>query len=88
MTLSVRLDEETKQLLDRLARSRGLSRSEVVRRGIHLIAHHDPTTRETNPFESIRHLIGRVHGGPPDLSNRTGAGFRQLLSQRRQRSKP
>jgi hypothetical protein len=83
MTLSVRLDEETRRLLTRLARARRLSRSELVRRGIHLLAQNDPNTQEANPYQLLRHLIGRVHGGPPDLSERTGARFRKILTERK-----
>jgi hypothetical protein len=83
MTVSVRLDEETRRLLNRIARTRNLSKSEVVRRGIHLVAQHDPNTRETNPYASIGHLIGRVRGGPSDLSEHTGVRFRKKLSERK-----
>jgi Arc/MetJ-type ribon-helix-helix transcriptional regulator len=82
-TLSVRLDEETRRLIDRLARARRLSRSELVRRGIRLLAEHDPHTQEANPYASIRHLVGRVRGGPPDLSEQTGARFRKILADRK-----
>jgi hypothetical protein len=83
MTVSVRLDEETRRLLNRIARTRRLSKSEVVRRGIQLVAQHDPSTQEADPYASIVHLIGRVHGGPPDLSEHTGARFRKMLAERK-----
>jgi Arc/MetJ-type ribon-helix-helix transcriptional regulator len=85
MTVTVRLDEETRRLLDRLTRGGKLSRSEVVRRGIHLLAEQDPTSAETNPYEAIRHLIGRVHGGRLDLSERTGERFRKAMAEKRDR---
>ena len=40
------------------------------------------TRGETNPFESVKHLIGRAHGGPRDLSERTGDRFRELLARK------
>jgi Arc/MetJ-type ribon-helix-helix transcriptional regulator len=83
MKISVRLDEETLRLLKHLVRSRRLSISEVVRRGIHLIALQDPSAQEANPFARIQHLIGRVHGGPPHLSESTGARVRKMLAERK-----
>jgi hypothetical protein len=79
MTLSVRLDEKTKRLLTRLARSHRLSQSEVVRRAIHKMAQEDPATEEVNVYEKIKHLIGSVRGGPPDLSERGGDSLREIL---------
>ena len=87
MTVTVRLDEETRKLLHRLAQARRLSRSEVVRRSIRLFADHEPATRESNPYDAIHDLIGRVKGGPPDLSERTGERFREQLSERRDRKR-
>lgn len=81
MSVNVHLDEETKKLLDGLARAEGLSRSEVVRRSIHLLAeqrmHGDST-----PFDAVKHLIGRARGGPRNLSERTGAQLRDLLARK------
>jgi hypothetical protein len=85
MILSVRLDPETRKLLARLARTRRLSRSEVIRRGIRLLAAQDPATLQSNPYEQLRHLIGRVSGGPPNLSERTGERFRNMLVERKGR---
>ena len=83
MTLTVRLDDETEELLDRLAVTEGLSRSEIVRRSIRLLAEQRMTRGETNPLDSVKHLVGRIHGGPRDLSEGTGARFRELLEKKR-----
>lgn len=80
MSLSVHLDEETKKLLEGLARSEGLSRSEIVRRSIHLLA--EQRLRGQSPFDSVKHLIGSVRGGPRHLSERTGSQFRELLTRK------
>jgi Arc/MetJ-type ribon-helix-helix transcriptional regulator len=79
MTFTVRLDDETEALLERLAQSEGLSRAEIVRRSIRLLAEQRMTRGETTPFDTLKHLIGRTRGGPPDLSERTGSRFRELL---------
>ena len=85
MTLTVRLDDETEALLDRLALAEGLSRSEIVRRSIRLLAEQRMTRGETNPFDSVKHLIGRAHGGPGNLSEQTGSRFREVLERKRAR---
>ena len=87
MTVSVRLDEETRKVLERLVRRRRLSRSEVVRQGIHMLAEREPGAFEANPYDSVRHLIGAVRGGPPELSERTGDRFRKALTDKRNRSR-
>ena len=86
MTLSVRLDEETRKVLERLVRRRRLSRSEVVRQGIHMLAEREPDAFEGNPYDSVRHLIGAVRGGPRELSERTGDRFRKAVTDKRNRS--
>lgn len=87
MSVSVHLDEETKRLLDGLARSEGLSRSAIVRRSIHLLAEQRIARGETSPFDAMKHLIGRARGGPRNLSERTGAQFRELLTRKGARSR-
>ena len=86
MTLSVRLDEDTRRLLTRLARSHRISQSEMVRRAIRSIAEQDPATEEMNVYERMKHLIGRAHSGRSDLSQQTGEHFRQILLEKRKRS--
>ncbi|MGZ5442425.1 MAG: ribbon-helix-helix protein, CopG family [Thermoanaerobaculia bacterium] len=71
MSVSVQLDEETRKLLDGLARPEGLSCSEVVRRSIHLLVE-QRTRGESTPFETIEHLVS-ARGGPRNLSERIGA---------------
>ena len=85
MIVSVRLDKKTEKLLDRLSRSEGLSRSEVIRRGIHLFAEQKMKTGETRPYEAIKHLIGSVHSGAGSLSERTGDRFYEIISKKARR---
>jgi len=87
MTLSVRLDDETRRLLTKLARARRTSRSEVVRQAIRALAKEDPATEEFNPYEMIKDLIGSVKGGPPDLSTRGGEYFRQILLEKKRKGR-
>ncbi len=86
MPTSVRLDAKTERLVERMARDEGQTKSQVIREAIAAAAqskrHKQDTTR---PYDQIAHLIGIVRGGPPDLSERTGEKFRQLLEEKRRR---
>jgi Arc/MetJ-type ribon-helix-helix transcriptional regulator len=81
--LSVRLDPETRKLLNRLARERRTSRSEIVRQGIRLVANQGEMPAVVRPYDLIRHLVGSVDGLPADLSERTGEKFYELLKRQR-----
>lgn len=83
MATSVRMDPETEKLLEELARERGSSKSEVVREAVKLAARTRPRPRPAaRPYDTFRGAIGVVHGGPRDLSERTGERFRRLLAGR------
>lgn len=87
MTTSVRLDPATERLLEEVGEERGLTKSEVIREALRLVAE---TKRRRNrgrrPYEAFRGVIGRVRGGPVDLSERTGERFRRILLDGRKRS--
>ena len=87
MVISVRLKPETRKLLDRVARSQRLSRSEVVRRAIEALAQEQGTSEASEPYQALKDLIGRVRGGPPDLSERTGARFAEILRKKSGRTR-
>ena len=78
MPTSVRLDPATERALEELARSRSVSKSEVVRQAIELLASQELQA----PFDRVADLLGCVQGGPPDLSEETGTRFRKLLAER------
>ncbi|MGE5278983.1 MAG: ribbon-helix-helix protein, CopG family [Acidobacteriota bacterium] len=83
MATSVRMDVETERLLDRLARERGLTKSQVIRDAIRLAARKPPrSARRSRPYDAFRGVIGSVRGGPPDPSEGTGKRFRRLLIER------
>jgi hypothetical protein len=86
MPLSVRLDEKTESLIERLARKRRQTKSEVIRDAIGVLASQDETSGgQKRPYELVAHLIGCVKGGPRDLSERTGEKFHQMLTERRRK---
>jgi hypothetical protein len=87
MPISVRLDAKTEQLIERLARKRGQTKSEIVREAIGAMAQQQTNGSDStkHPYEASKDLVGCVRGGPPDLSLRTGDKFRRLLVKKNQR---
>ena len=84
MPLTVRVDVKTEQLLLRLARKRGETKSEIIREAIGILAKEIQVQEAAeHPYEKVRDLIGSVSGGPVDLSLKTGEKFRRLLAGRR-----
>lgn len=86
MALSVRLDPGTERLVERLARKRKQTKSELIRDALAALAEQEKgTDGKKRPYDLIAHLIGCVRGGPPDLSVRTGEKFARLLKERRKK---
>jgi hypothetical protein len=86
MPTSVRLDAKTESLVARLARRKGQSKSRVIRDAIHAYAETETAVREPeSAYEALKPWIGSVKGLPPDLSERTGDKFYQLLIERKRR---
>ena len=77
MPTSIRLDFETSSLLDRLARDRGTTRSEIIREAIRLLprpSELDPT--DPTAYDRLVPFIGCVDSGGSNRSARAGEGFR------------
>ncbi len=86
MPLSVRLDPGTERLVERLARKRRQTKSEVIRDALGMLAEQDKGGSEKKrPYDLLAHLIGCVRGGPRDLSVQTGEKFRRILLQKRKK---
>ena len=79
MPVSVRLDPKTEEIVTRLARKKGRTKSEVIRQAIRVLAEGQEGKKPSRPYDAISHLIGCARGGPRDLSEQTGIKFRQLL---------
>ena len=79
--LTLRLDPKTRQRLERIARRKQLSKSEVVRQAIDAWAERQEPV--TSPYETLADLIGVVRGGKSDRSAQTGRRFAALLKNRR-----
>ena len=80
MPTSVRLDDRTRRLLEKLMRSTRKTRSEVIREAIEVLARTESSRAEPTPYAAVKDLLGCVHGGPVDLSEDTGTKFAELLS--------
>lgn len=88
MRLSVRLDVQTEKLINRLARQRCQTKSDIVRDAIFALAAHENGAKDKiRPFDLVAHLIGCVRGGPRDLSTRTGGHFYDMLVADRKKRK-
>jgi hypothetical protein len=75
--MSVRLDRETEALIRRMARVAGRSKSWVVREAV--AAYAKAETPERMPFEALAPFIGAGGTGLPDLSERTGERFTEIV---------
>jgi hypothetical protein len=67
VSVTVRLPRPLVAGIDAESRSRGISRSDVIRERLERNAAEDSGP---DPLASIRDLIGSVDTGPPDLSSR------------------
>jgi len=83
MTLSVRLDPATERVVKGLAKARGVTRSEVVRDALALLAAEASRGPRASLYDQIGDLVGSVADLPEDLSERSGKAFRRLLAKRR-----
>jgi hypothetical protein len=79
--ITVRTDPETEAMVERLARRRGQSKSQIVREALKLLVEREKGAREGGrPYDRVKHLIGCVRsGGAARLSEDTGRKFRELL---------
>lgn len=83
MPTSVRLDDRTRRLLEKLMRTTRKTRSEVIRQAIEALARAESSGTESTPYDAVKDLIGCARGGPVDLSVDTGTKFAELLLERR-----
>lgn len=86
MATSLRLSPELDHLVSRLAKRRRQSKSEVIRSALVTLLGEDVSSvRRHAPYQAMKHLLGCVKNGPPDLSQKTGETFRKLLRARQSR---
>lgn len=79
--LNVRIDPQTAAFLERVARERGLTKSEVVRQALVTLREQTARTSAKTPFELMSHLIGSGDSGGMRLSEHTGERFARMLQE-------
>ena len=82
--VTLRLDPKTRRQIARVARRKGISNSEVIRRALN--SWPEFTESAASPYQQIADLIGVVKGGNPRRSEKSGAQFRKILVAKRKRS--
>ena len=83
MATSIRLTPQLERLVTRGARRRKQTKSEVIRSVLSALAQEEKSqVPAATPYEAMKHLIGCASGGPPDLSQKTGAKLRVMLSRK------
>jgi metal-responsive CopG/Arc/MetJ family transcriptional regulator len=79
--ITLRLDPELRRRVDRIARRKKTSTSQVIREAITTWVEREDSA--VTPYESIKDLIGSVRGGDPHRSADMGKKFTELLRARR-----
>lgn len=67
--LTIRLPSDLREALDKASRRTGLKSSELVRQALRSYLQTSPD-RQQPPAARVRHLIGSVESGIPDLAER------------------
>jgi hypothetical protein len=86
--LNIRIDAETAAFLDRTARERGLTKSEVVRQALATLRKKKTPGTAATPYELMAHLIGSWDSGGMQLSQRTGERFARMLLEKKNAKHP
>ncbi len=82
--VTLRLDTKTRRQIASVARRKGISRSEVIRRALNSWPEFSDSGK--SPYELLADLIGVVKGGNPRHSEKSGTQFRNMVAAKRKRS--
>jgi len=82
--VSIRLGEETRKRVAKLARHKNVSPSKWMRQAIEHAA--QEAEQQLAPYELIKDLLGVVRGGDPSRSTWPASKISQLIKRRRRRS--
>jgi predicted DNA-binding protein len=83
--LNVRIDAATASFLEKLARQRGRSKSDLVREALEALRERGPLETTPRPAELMADFIGCWDSGGLNLSERTGERFAQIVREKRAR---
>ena len=81
--ITLRLSRETRQRVERIARRKGTTTSQVLRDAIENWIHRQDSAGSA--YDRMKHLVGVVEGGDTTLSVKTGKRFAASLRARRGR---
>jgi len=82
--VSLRLGEETRRRVARIARRKKVSPSAFMRQAIEMMAEQEEL--QHSPYHHMKDLIGVVNSGNPRNSQNIGRKFAKFLKERRSRS--
>jgi predicted DNA-binding protein len=83
--MALRLDDQTKRRIARLAARRGTTRSALVREAITALVEKEEREAALRPHDLVKDLLGSVHGGDPNRSTDVGRKVMRMLKARRAR---
>ena len=79
MALTVRMSPDTERTLNRLAKRRKLSKSDVVREALARYEHAESTPPSKGPYDDWVDVLGIVDLGVRDAGRTTGDQFADLV---------
>ncbi len=82
--VSLRLDENTRLRVERIAQRRKVAASHIIREAIERWVEREE--EDLSPYDSIKDLIGAARGGDIALSHNTGKRFTEVLKARQRRN--
>ncbi len=83
MPVSVRLDRETEELLEKAARIMSKPKSKIMKESIKQYCSQVVTRKKMSPYELAKDLIGKEGSGRGDLSIRGEEILRELFRKKR-----
>lgn len=81
--LSLRLDPDTPERLERIARSRNIPASRIIREAVRRWI--DAEQNVTSPYDAVADLIGVAKGGDPARSESARRRFARVVKSHRAR---
>ncbi len=81
--MALRIDDQTRRRIARLAARRGTTRSALVREAITALIEREERQAAVRPHDLVRDVLGSVRGGDPDRSEDVGRKVREMLKARR-----
>jgi|LGVF01.2.fsa_nt_gb hypothetical protein len=71
MQLTIRIPDEQMSKIEHIAKKMGLKKSDVTRMAIKKFIYEDISKeKEIKPYSRVKHLLGVVESGVPDLGQR------------------